>query len=103
MTIYELKQRNIANGGCFFNRENLKANNETLKGFRVNRDVDPEQVVVTRRRDGYAWRFHRITGRMIAPLRTGGKVVPQVTHFTQVTHVEGDAVVDSKGNVWHAA
>jgi len=69
MTIYELKQRNIASGGCFFDRKNLKANNETLKGFSVSRDVDQYQVVVTRKRDGKAWRFNRLTGRMVAPLR----------------------------------
>ncbi len=71
MTIYELKERNIASGGCFFNRENLKANGETLKGFSVVRDVDPALVVLTRKRDGRAWLFDKATGRMKAPLRTG--------------------------------
>jgi hypothetical protein len=65
MTIYELKQLNIANGGCFFNRENMKANQETLKGFSVVRDVNPALVVVTRKRDGRAWRFCRFTGRLL--------------------------------------
>ena len=69
MTIYELKRRNRLNGGCFFLRENLKANQETLKGFSIVRDVDPAQVVVTRKRDGKAWRFNAFTGRMVAPLR----------------------------------
>jgi hypothetical protein len=71
MTIYELKQRNIESGGCFFDRKNLKANRETLKGFSVVRDVDPDLVVVTRKRDGRAWLFNKATGRMKAPLRTG--------------------------------
>jgi hypothetical protein len=67
MTIYELKQRNIAHGGCWFDRKNMKANNETLKGFSVARDIDPLLVVVTRKRDGKSWWFHRQTGRMTAP------------------------------------
>ena len=78
MTIYELKQRNIANGGCFFDRKNLKANLETLKGFSVARDADPAQVVVTRKRDGKAWRFDSATGRMKAPLRRTGLAIEAV-------------------------
>jgi hypothetical protein len=69
MTIYELKQRNIADGGRFFDRETMKMFGDTLKGFGVSRDVDPEQVVVTRKRTGNAWLFNRLTGRMIAWLR----------------------------------
>ena len=69
MTIYELKRRNIASGGCFFDRKNLKVNQETLKGFIVNRDVDEAQVVVTRKRDGKAWRFNACSGRMVALFR----------------------------------
>jgi len=105
MTIYELKALNLANGGCWFHKANLKADGDTLKSFSVTRDVDPEQVVVTRKRDGKSWRFDRATGRMRAPLSLGktfgNTVIPP--QLTQVTHVEGDAVVDSKGNVWHAA
>ena len=69
MTIYELKRRNVANGGKFFSREAMKLWGDTLKDLSVKRDVDPAQVVVTRKRTGHSWRFNRETGRMVAPLR----------------------------------
>lgn len=69
ITIYELKRRNVANGGHFFSRDTLKHWGDTLKGLRVKRDVDPKQVIVTRKRSGTAWRFDLATGRMVAPLR----------------------------------
>ena len=69
MTIYELKRRNVANGGRFFNREAMKLWGDTLKDLSVKRDVDPTQVVVTRKRNGRAYRFNRETGRMVAPVK----------------------------------
>jgi hypothetical protein len=66
MTIYKLKQRNIADGGHFFDRATMKQFGDTLKGFGVRRDVDPAQVIVTRKRDGKSWRFDVATGRMRA-------------------------------------
>jgi len=69
ITIYELKRRNVANGGHFFSRDTLKLWGDTLKGLKVKRDVDPTQVVVIRGRTGTAWRFNLTSGRMIAPLR----------------------------------
>ena len=71
MTIYELKARNVASGGHFFDRATMKNFSDTLKGIGVSRDIDPEQVVVTRKRTGYAWRFDRATGRMRAPMSLG--------------------------------
>ena len=69
ITIYELKRRNVANGGHFFSRDTLKLWGDTLKGLKVKRDVDPLQVIVTRKASGKAWRFNLATGRMIAPVR----------------------------------
>ena len=71
MTIYELKARNVASGGHFFDRATMKLFSDTLKGFSVVRDIDPAQVVVTRKLTSYAWRFDRATGRMIAPMSLG--------------------------------
>ena len=68
MTIHELKARNVANGGRFFDKKTLKHWGDTVKGFGVSRDIDPAQVVVTRKRDGHTWRFDKATGRMRAPL-----------------------------------
>lgn len=69
ITIYELKRRNVANGGHFFSRETLKHWGDTLKGLKVKRDIDPQQVIVERKASGKAWRFNLATGRMVAPLR----------------------------------
>jgi len=69
ITIYELKRRNRLNGGHFFDRATLKTWNDTLKGLKVKRDVDPQQVIVERKRDGKAWRLDARTGRVVAPVR----------------------------------
>ena len=69
ITIYELKRRNVASGGYFFARATLKHWGDTLKGLKVKRDIDPQQVIVTRKASGKAWRFNLATGRMIAPVR----------------------------------
>lgn len=69
MTVYELKARNVANGGHFFDRATLKMYGDTLKGFGVSRDVDPALVVVTRKRDGNQWWFRKSTGRFLATKR----------------------------------
>ena len=69
MTIYELKKRNTEHGGKFFSRDAMKTWRDTLKGLSVSRDVDPLQVIVTRKKTGTAWRFNVNTGRMVAPHR----------------------------------
>ena len=69
ITIYELKRRNKINSGEFFSRDTMKMWGDTLKGLSVKRDVDPQQVVVTRKKNSHAWRFNVNTGRMVAPVR----------------------------------
>ena len=65
MTIYELKRLNIANGGCYFNPSIMKSFGDTLKNFNVRRDVNPEQVIVTNKRNGQRLYFSRVTGRFL--------------------------------------
>lgn len=75
ITIYELKRRNIANGGMFFERRTMRFCGDTLKNFKISRDVDPTQVIVSRVRKTSAggmpksWRFNKETGRFVAPFK----------------------------------
>jgi len=75
ITIYELKRRNTANGGKFFDRHTMKAWGDTLKNFRVSRDIDPMQVIVTRVHktnkgaEPKSWRFAVETGRFASPFK----------------------------------
>ena len=69
MTIYQLKAKNIANGGYFFDKDVFRMFGDTLKNFSVVK-VTFNTVRVTRKRKlktagAGSWIFNSITGRMI--------------------------------------
>ena len=64
MTIYELKRRNIKNGGLFFSRENMKAHGDTLKNFGVEK-LENGKVRVYRKNRLGNWIFDAQTGRYL--------------------------------------
>jgi hypothetical protein len=72
MTIYELKQRNIANGGHFFDREKMNERGETLKSFRIHVDPSNPEIIVVKNRYNRRYWFTEKTGR-IDIRRTVGK------------------------------
>lgn len=67
MTIYQLKKLNIANGGVFFDANNMRANNERLKDFSVRRPYKDKNtlLLVTNKKTGTKYHFSATTGRYI--------------------------------------
>lgn len=68
MTIYELKRRNIAHGGCFFSKENMRGAGDTLKSYRMTTMRDGNILLfrkVMRQGVNNRWIFNPTTGRII--------------------------------------
>ena len=75
MTIYQLKRLNKANGGLFFDRENMVASGATLKDLKLwKHPKTGHYQLYNRSCTGWEHWFHRDTGRVITPAQ--GKGLP---------------------------
>jgi len=69
MNIHEIKRRNVAHGGCFFERNSLTITGDRVKHFGV-KTINRSLVIVYRKNRKGAWVFHSATGRVITCIET---------------------------------
>jgi hypothetical protein len=64
MTLSKLRQLNIKNGGCFFNRDTMKFFRDTMNGFTLQL-LQNGNLEVCRKNGKGRWHFSPVTGRVV--------------------------------------
>lgn len=62
-TISDIRQRNIASGGKFFDRATMRAQGQTMKAFALVREDGKSYI--EHKPSGKRWQVNETTGRLI--------------------------------------